>query len=64
VVETFLNLFLFIFSADPEGPGFCALILTLLAGLLLVVTMPFSLFTCIKVCMFMDFRRLVFCEMA
>jgi hypothetical protein len=36
-------------SADPEGPGFCALILTLLAGLLLVVTIPFSLFTCIKV---------------
>lgn len=35
--------------ADPEGPGFCAMVLTMFAALLLVVTLPFSLCTCIKV---------------
>jgi len=35
--------------ADPEGPGFCALVLTMFAALLLVITLPFSLCTCIKV---------------
>ena len=39
----------FYFTADPEGPGFCAMVLTALAALLLVVTLPFSLCTCIKV---------------
>ena len=38
-----------IFSADPEGPGFCAMVLTGLALLLVIVTLPFSLCTCIKV---------------
>ncbi|XP_059093430.1 band 7 protein AGAP004871-like isoform X2 [Tigriopus californicus] len=36
-------------EADPEGPGLCALILTAFAALLLVITLPFSLCTCIKV---------------
>ncbi|XP_059093429.1 band 7 protein AGAP004871-like isoform X1 [Tigriopus californicus] len=36
-------------QADPEGPGLCALILTAFAALLLVITLPFSLCTCIKV---------------
>ena len=39
----------FCISADPEGPGFCAMVLTALAALLVVVTLPFSLCTCIKV---------------
>merc|ERR1719188_2589340 len=36
-------------KADPEGPGLCALLLTLAAGLLLVATLPLSLCTCVKV---------------
>ena len=43
-----LFVFLF-FAADPEGPGFCAFVLTFMAGMLLVITLPFSLCTCIKV---------------
>lgn len=39
----------FCFAADPEGPGFCAMVLTGLALLLVIVTLPFSLCTCIKV---------------
>ncbi|XP_059093431.1 band 7 protein AGAP004871-like isoform X3 [Tigriopus californicus] len=38
-----------VWLADPEGPGLCALILTAFAALLLVITLPFSLCTCIKV---------------
>ena len=41
--------FLSFLSADPEGPGFCAMVLTGLALLLVIVTLPFSLCTCIKV---------------
>jgi len=36
-------------QADPEGPGICALILTGFALLLVMITLPFSLCTCIKV---------------
>ncbi len=36
-------------TADPEGPGVCAMILTLLSFLLVLVTMPFSLCVTIKV---------------
>jgi hypothetical protein len=43
---TFVFLF---FAADPEGPGFCAFVLTFMAAMLLVITLPFSLCTCIKV---------------
>ena len=39
----------FFSTADPEGPGFCAFVLTFLAALLLMITLPFSLCTCIKV---------------
>jgi hypothetical protein len=37
------------FSADPHGPGVCALLLALLSLLLVLATMPFSLYLCIKV---------------
>ena len=36
-------------QADPEGPGCCALLLSLLSLLLVITTMPFSLCLCIKV---------------
>jgi hypothetical protein len=36
-------------AADPHGPGVCALLLALLSLLLVVATMPFSLYLCIKV---------------
>lgn len=38
-----------VWFADPEGPGICALILTGFALLLVMITLPFSLCTCIKV---------------
>lgn len=38
-------------EADPEGPGCCALLLSLLSLLLVLTTMPFSLCLCIKVAM-------------
>ncbi len=37
------------FSADPEGPGFAAMVLTFLSIVLIVITMPFSLCLVIKV---------------
>merc|ERR1712223_1929878 len=36
-------------SADPEGPGCCALLLALVSILLIIATFPFSLCMCIKV---------------
>ena len=39
----------FIFPADPEGPGCCALLLALVSILLIIATLPFSLCLCIKV---------------
>merc|ERR1712045_188082 len=36
-------------SADPEGPGCCALLLALVSILLIIATLPFSLCMCIKV---------------
>ena len=38
------------FSADPENPGICAFLLTLLSSLLILLTLPFSLCMSIKVC--------------
>ena len=40
---------LFIMLADPEGPGICALLLTAVAFLLFLVTLPLSLWLCVKV---------------
>ena len=39
----------FSFAADPEGPGVCAMLLTMLAFVLVLVTMPFSLCVTVKV---------------
>lgn len=36
-------------SADPEGPGCCALLLAMVSILLIIATLPFSLCMCIKV---------------
>ncbi|XP_071747011.1 band 7 protein AGAP004871 isoform X4 [Lepeophtheirus salmonis] len=36
-------------SADPEGPGCCALLLALVSVLLIIATLPLSLCMCIKV---------------
>ena len=43
-----LSLFCFL-SADPEGPGVCATILTLVSFVLVLVTMPLSLCVTVKV---------------
>ena len=51
-VDDSLNSFLLkftIISADPEGPGLCALFLTAVSFILFLVTLPFSLCTCVKV---------------
>ena len=39
----------FSLAADPEGPGVCAMLLTMLAFVLVLVTMPFSLCVTVKV---------------
>ena len=44
----FRNLFFFL-SADPAKPGVCSILLALLSMLLVLVTLPASLFLCIKV---------------
>ena len=36
-------------SADPTGPGPCAIILTGISALLIVLTLPLSLVFCVKV---------------
>uniref|UniRef100_A0A0P4W6L2 Band 7 domain-containing protein n=1 Tax=Scylla olivacea TaxID=85551 RepID=A0A0P4W6L2_SCYOL len=36
-------------NANPEGPGCCAIILTIVSYLLIIATFPFSLCMCIKV---------------
>ena len=46
--KQYLNFFFFI-PADPEGPGFAAMVLTFLSIVLIVITMPFSLCLVIKV---------------
>ena len=35
--------------ADPEGPGLCAMLLTIFSFFLVLVTMPFSLCVTVKV---------------
>ncbi|XP_042871014.1 mechanosensory protein 2-like isoform X2 [Penaeus japonicus] len=35
--------------ANPEGPGCCAIVLTIISYLLIIATFPFSLCMCIKV---------------
>ncbi|XP_069994015.1 band 7 protein AGAP004871 isoform X6 [Penaeus vannamei] len=36
-------------TANPEGPGCCAIVLTIISYLLIIATFPFSLCMCIKV---------------
>ena len=36
-------------SADPTGPGPCAIILTGISALLIILTLPLSLMACVKV---------------
>ena len=43
------NIFYIIFSADPTGPGPCALILTGISAILILLTLPLSLIACVKV---------------
>ncbi|TRY63756.1 hypothetical protein TCAL_05141 [Tigriopus californicus] len=43
--------------ADPEGPGVCAMLLTFLAFILVLVTMPFSL--CVTVKVVQEYERAV-----
>ena len=43
--------------AAPDSPDVCALILTLLSYLLIMVTMPISLCMCIKVFILVTFRE-------
>ena len=40
---------LFPISADPTGPGPCALILTGISAILILLTLPLSLIACVKV---------------
>ena len=48
---------LFLFSADPEGPGICAMFLTLVSLMLVLVTLPFSL--CVTVKVVQEYERAV-----
>ncbi|XP_040577503.1 band 7 protein AGAP004871 isoform X2 [Lepeophtheirus salmonis] len=43
--------------ADPEGPGLCAMLLTLVSFLLVLITMPFSL--CVTVKVVQEYERAV-----
>ena len=45
------------FSADPEGPGICAMFLTLVSLMLVLVTLPFSL--CVTVKVVQEYERAV-----
>ena len=45
------------FSADPEGPGICAMFLTLVSFVLVLVTLPFSL--CVTVKVVQEYERAV-----
>lgn len=47
--EKILTLSFLVLSADPEGPGICAMLLTMLSFILVLVTMPFSLCVTVKV---------------
>ncbi len=47
----------FLFTADPEGPGFCAMFLTLVSFVLVLVTLPFSL--CVTVKVVQEYERAV-----
>ncbi|XP_037793552.1 band 7 protein AGAP004871-like [Penaeus monodon] len=38
-----------VLEANPEGPGCCAIVLTIISYLLIIATFPFSLCMCIKV---------------
>lgn len=58
--DRFVNaarLLLFFFSADPEGPGLCAMFLTLVSFVLVLVTLPFSL--CVTVKVVQEYERAV-----
>ena len=52
-----LFFFLSLFSADPEGPGICAMFLTLVSLMLVLVTLPFSL--CVTVKVVQEYERAV-----
>ncbi|XP_045125858.1 band 7 protein AGAP004871-like isoform X10 [Portunus trituberculatus] len=47
--EPQIKVFTPFFRANPEGPGCCAIILTIVSYLLIIATFPFSLCMCIKV---------------
>ena len=51
------SFFLSLFSADPEGPGICAMFLTLVSLMLVLVTLPFSL--CVTVKVVQEYERAV-----
>ena len=42
-------MFLFLIVACDEGPGICAILLTICSVLLILVTLPFSLLVTVKV---------------
>ncbi|RWS06541.1 band 7 protein-like isoform X2, partial [Dinothrombium tinctorium] len=44
-----LKILIFSIATMGENPGFCALLLTTISVILIIVTLPFSLFFCIKV---------------
>ena len=51
------NLLFSLFPADPEGPGVCAMFLTLVSFVLVLVTLPFSL--CVTVKVVQEYERAV-----
>ena len=55
--HTLIFSLLFFLSADPEGPGICAMFLTLVSFVLVLVTLPFSL--CVTVKVVQEYERAV-----
>ena len=48
-VLLYLIILLILHPADPTGPGPCALILTGISAILILLTLPLSLIACVKV---------------
>ena len=57
LVELAESLILLSFLADPEGPGICAMFLTMVSFVLVLVTLPFSL--CVTVKVVQEYERAV-----
>ena len=57
IFQELISIHIDFFSADPEGPGICAMFLTMVSFVLVLVTLPFSL--CVTVKVVQEYERAV-----